>query len=187
MWRSWYSGQERQALSSMDQVTACRGEVAMPAYRASSGLLKDSSLDMAAPRTYSSVSRWACMAPWVGEETQSGGAMEVEYSGRMMFGKPSDLREKASGTTCLLPGTWTGVNLNLRVFCLKLNSLGFVMLSRLASPNIFIKGLWSMANNRLGWPKMNGLHFSRANTAANPSPSMGGYLLSAGVLNLEPQ
>ena len=38
-------------------------------------LLKDSSLAVAAPSTYSSVSEWAYVAQWLGEETQSAGGV----------------------------------------------------------------------------------------------------------------
>ena len=34
------------------------------------------------------------------------------------------------------------------------------MLSRLAFPKIFMRGLWSRVISRSGWPKMKGLHFS---------------------------
>ena len=53
----------------------------------------------------------------MGEDTQSGGPMEVEYSGNMLFtlcpDKSSGLSEKASGTTCFFPSMCMGVNLNL--------------------------------------------------------------------------
>ena len=48
----------------------------------------------------------------MGEDTQSGGPMEVEYSGKRLFtlclDNSSGLCEKASGTMCFFPGMCTG-------------------------------------------------------------------------------
>ena len=97
----------------MDHVTACKGELEMPAMIACSAeLLNSYSLAKAAPSTYSLVSVGVQGPMDGGGDTQSWGPMEVEYSGKRLFtlclDNSSGLCEKASGTMCFFPGMCTG-------------------------------------------------------------------------------
>lgn len=53
----------------------------------------------------------------------------------------SDRLEKQSGTTCFLPGTWTGVKLKRRVRNLWPNSRGLVMVQSSCRPKMERRGL----------------------------------------------
>ena len=52
----------------------------------------------------------------IGVETQDGGPMVSLYPARTLLASSSvsDLRDKVSGTTWALPGTWTVMYLNLK-------------------------------------------------------------------------
>ena len=79
------------------------------------------------------------------------------------------------------------VYLYLKVFSLILKSLWFAMSSKVLSPSILTKGLWSVATRRSGQPRMKCLVFSRTQATARASPSTGEYRVSGPVRNLLPQ
>ena len=96
------------------------------------------------------------------------------------------LRKTASEALYHFPGQYWMVNLYLRVFSCSLNNRGFEILLRSLSPNSPFSGLWSVTTMRFGQPIMNIRHFSNAHAIAAASPSIGVYLRSASMENLQP-
>ena len=66
-----------------------------------------------------------------------------------------------------------GVKLNWRSFVFWFIILGFVMSPMSLSARMGIKGLWSKARRKFGWPNKKNLHLSAAQAAAAASPSIG--------------
>ena len=73
-----------------------------------------------------------------------------------------------------------------RVFSFSLNSCGLVIPLRSWSPNTPVSGWWSVVTMRSWQPATNILHSWSAHAIATASPSIGAYLLSAGVQNRLP-
>ena len=85
-----------------------------------------------------------------------------------------------------IPGMCITVNLYRRVGSRILSTLGLVILSRSQLLNMGTNGLWSTATISFWQPRTNIRQLSRANSTASASPSIGAYLLSESVVNLDP-
>ena len=77
-------------------------------------------------------------------------------------------------------------NLQRRVLCLMLNSLGLSISSSVLSPSSFTRGLWSVTTSRSLHPKVKYRVCSNAHAIASASPSTGAYLDSAGFRKRDP-
>ena len=108
-WRMMYSSQERQVASNLCHVMMSES---VPAETEE---LMRASVAMISPFKSSSVS--LVIAESMGGETQAGAERESEYPPVTTYWSPdlftgeSPRREKVSGITFFLPGTWTGLNL----------------------------------------------------------------------------
>ena len=96
------------------------------------------------------------------------------------------LREVASAARFDFPGIWTILKCHGNVRCFSRNSLVFVISSRVRSPNIFTKGLWSVTTSKLSHPCVKKRVCSKPHATARASPSIGAYLDSAPERKREP-
>ena len=96
-------------------------------------------------------------------------------------GSSDKLLTRPDGDGCLnaasaaefdLPGRCSMSNRHGSVRCFSRKSLEFVISSRVRSPNIFTRGLWSVITRRLSHPWVKYFVCSRRQATARASPSM---------------
>ena len=95
-------------------------------------------------------------------------------------------RERASGPLCHFPGQWVIANLQPSVDSFRFWRRGLAIVSMSLLFNMPRSGLWSNAISRLLHPRVNMRECLRDHETARASPSVGEYLVSLGVRNLDP-
>ena len=83
--------------------------------------------------------------------------MEASSADSMGSGGPAEFecegyREAASAAWLVLPGRWTMSKRQGRVRCLRRNKRELEISSSVRSPNIFVRGLWSVTMTWLSHP-----------------------------------
>jgi hypothetical protein len=95
-------------------------------------------------------------------------------------------RDVASAARFDLPGRCAIAKCHGSVLCFSMNSLVLVITSSVRSPNILIKGLWSVTTTKSSQPWVKKHVCSRLQAMARASLSMGAYHYSAVAKNWEP-
>ena len=97
------------------------------------------------------------------------------------------LRDIASGPRCHFPGLYTIWKSHGNVASFRFLNLLFSILPKSLSFRIPNNGSWSVETIKLGQPSVNYLEWCNDHATANALPSVGEYLLSGGLVNLEPE
>ena len=102
-------------------------------------------------------------------------------------GSPTGALDPASAARFLTPGMWDSLyGWKYPIFLANSTSLWFSSSERSLFPlRTPMRGWWSTARCRSGWPTMKYLNLESAQYRAHISPSMGAYLPSASLQNLE--